>query len=676
MALSRRRFLSGVGALGAAVLGGRTPSSEESSQDRERGDTSETNSDKWPVVNADLENTSRKAGSRAPDHNLNTVMETEESNFDPNSYTVMDEGKIYVGIPFQDALKAFDRQTGDKEWETGVGGSVYGPIAVGENSAYVAPTSNGELLSLDKDTGEVVNQRDIDSAAGVHVSDSGDVFVPQSTGNVAFFDEDLSNRRVYDDSDPEAINIARETLVEDSWGRTVYVERGDSDSASARILDPETAAVVDEVSVGGNAEDGGAYVNDMIVYHEGESLVAHEVTDSGFGEQAWSVQTGRSEISPVVFDDKVFDGSEDTGEIFEIDVETGDYEVIDTMDGGIYALVASEHTLFVGDGSSEEMNINAYDLETGELVSELHEGFLRPAAVADGNLFVESHSQSGISVVEKEGEYREVDPGEPDVGYEMVSSGVAGDEVVLSPEVSGGDPVSYQWKVFNEDDKTVAEEEFSDAQDFSFVEDLDADNVYEAVLTVEDADGGSASASSELNLEKLQAALNTDAVSVEGQDSFGFTYEEDDAEAVDEVIYEITDGDTVVESGTFTEDPLKQEVTVDPESLGEKPMGIYSVEVEYRLAENNQGNWNTRDSSYSFQVTPPSITGDKLPKDVDGDGVYEDVDGDGQFDIFDVQAFFNHFDDDTVQQYAEQFDFDQDGEINIFDVQALFNKLK
>lgn len=72
---------------------------------------------------------------------------------------------------------------------------------------------------------------------------------------------------------------------------------------------------------------------------------------------------------------------------------------------------------------------------------------------------------------------------------------------------------------------------------------------------------------------------------------------------------------------------------------------------------------------------PPAVVGDSKPTDPDGDGKYEDIDGDGETEYDDVVDFFDHFDDDSVQNNPDVYDFNDNDRLDFDDLVELFRSL-
>jgi hypothetical protein len=265
--------------------------------------------------------------------------------------------------------------------------------------------------------------------------------------------------------------------------------------------------------------------------------------------------------------------------------------------------------------------------------------------------------------------------------YSVGFSGVAGDEVDLSAEVSGGSGgLSYSWRL--EDSSGGVVEEGSGSS-WSVAPDFDPDETYEAIVEVSDG-SETVSRSQVLDPRALERSVSAPGrVSAEDDITFSFGgFGQADLEAVDRIEYTVErpDGSTV--SGSV--DSLDSEVSVDPVSDYEG-LGDYTVSFDYVV-----GGEPRYSDQRSFEATPPSLvttrSGEELlPRDLDGDGLYEDVRGDGRFNILDVASLWKNVYEDNpdLQKYAEAFYFMDDKEynrnrdkVNVFDVQTLFGELE
>ncbi len=96
--------------------------------------------------------------------------------------------------------------------------------------------------------------------------------------------------------------------------------------------------------------------------------------------------------------------------------------------------------------------------------------------------------------------------------------------------------------------------------------------------------------------------------------------------------------------------------------------GMYTVNL---TVVDNEGLWNSTLKTVTVKNAPPSLHNIQ-PRDLDNDGLYEDVYGDGTFNIWDVVFFFQHYNDQSIQNYPDFYNFDGSDGITIWDVVKLF----
>jgi hypothetical protein len=614
LAPTRREILGGI----AAALTGEAASS---ASDKDTDEWSQVdsqleqtqNSRQWRNVNRDLRN-SGSTESKVPTENPEIEFKTDFDTVDLHSYAVVDEKGIFVGDD-DGTMRFFDRETGDNLWNESIGDGMSRPIAVGESYAY-GSAGNGNLAAVDKLTGKVEKVVQLNSVGEVNYID-GTVAVTESTGTVRFSDEDLTNERK-NESHWGDIIIPSEVTVADG-DHAVYVER-DGPDASLRMMDMGDASEVASFSVDGNAEDGAVLVDGKFIYNEDDETVAVEVNDNGFGGEAWRKPHGESKISPVaVGDGKIVDANE-SGEIYEIDVETGDRTLIDDLGDPVGNIVAGENTI-VADAYSD---MRAYDISSHDEVQN-YEDLRTPIAVVDDQLLVYEGDVNDPNL-----KVQALTEGEQplNLGYGLngnsVGDGVfvGGSELgVNDVSVEGGSVETFDLEVFK-DGESVSESFNSSGELEGFdVYDLIVDSFddwtgdYEVEVSVEAGDGDSTSVSKNFELEDL-----TDNLIINGND---FTGQEDQTFSVELDNYSLSDVDESSIQWILEDEVLgdgeEVEVNVDELEIGAEN----SVEAVLQVGPDDYGNSQEYDETRVVEVEAPEITAlDFEGNDVKGDNTF------------------------------------------------------
>jgi len=617
--------------------------SEGESTDRaqaERGPAASQDASQWRSVNRDLNNTSRNPASTVPTENPEVDFETNFDSIGLHSYTVVDEDGIFVGDR-DGTIRGLNIENGQTLWSETVGSGMNRAIAAGEDYVYGSAAGTGDLVAVDKQTGDVINNIQLNSIGEVNYAD-GTVAVTESTGTVRFLDEDLTNERK-NESHWGDIIIPSEVTVADG-DHAVYVERSGSD-ASLRMLDMGDASEVASFSVDGNAEDGAVLVDGKFIYNEDDETVAVEVNDNGFGGEAWRKPHGESKISPVaVGNGKIVDANE-SGEIYEIDVETGDRTLIDDLGDPVGNIVAGENTIVV----DAYGDMRAYDISSHD---EIHDyGDLRtPIAVVDDQLLVyESDVNDPNLKVQalKQGE-------QPlSLGYGLdgnsVEEGVfvGGSELgVEDVSVEGGSVETFDLEVFKNGGSVS--ESFNDLDELEGfdVYDLIVDSFddwsggYEVEVSVESGDGDSTSVSKNFELEDL-----TDDLIINGDD---FTGQEDQTFSVELDDYSLGDVNKSSIQWVLEDEVLgdgeEVPVSVDQLDVG----GEHSISAVLQVGPDSYENSQEYDETRVVEVEAPEITGlDFEGNDVEGDNTFiigdsfnadPEIDIDNYVDIFELEV--------------------------------------
>jgi len=641
-------------------------------------------SQEWPMVNNTLDGSSRNPNSRVPDQNTSISMETSKKGFDSNSHTVFDENNIYIGDRVTGELFAFDRETGNKVWENTLGGSMGRPVAVGPNNFYAS--TGGKISAFDKSNGNLINTQSIPSTAeAVYDNNNGNVIAPESIGYVSIFEEDLSNQRTF--PRPGDVNIARESTMVNDAGNIIYAER-DSE-AHLRMLDPGTANELDSVPLGNveGALDGATLHNGSYIFHEDQGilepvdLVAREVNNNSFGQEAWRIpNVGEDENSPVQFGKHIIGGNRD-GEIYTVNTETGDKTIIDKLANWVLNFVAGEHTIAVSEVTGEQHLYDLNDVVDGNKnkISFNQQELVEVEAVADDLLYGQFFDGNNVYLGAVDGDYRSIDPPNLDLGIDTGPDNVYGDTFTVSNNISGETRAdSYTLNIVDSGSNLVSSSSYVASE---VPDSWDVKNILKSsqgttplpdTYTVE--------------LEALRdgsvVATLTDAITLEPLETT-VTPATDSTGTLGARLEPVSSTDDAVSFGTVTVNGTS--VALESGNVFD-PSGVVDPGQEFTVTYTAAIN----SVEYQMQTTttyrPPPLPGyDTPPQDLDGDGLFEDLTGTASTagdapGIADVVALFENLEREEVQSYPALYRFnapetDDPDRVGIGDVVALFEQV-
>jgi len=425
--LTRRHTLKSAAAGTAGLLGTDSTGQETNAQDTSTVQNSSQASnvkpsnegnDGWPLVNKNLEQSSRDPRSGVPVENINAILETG-GEFGKRSHVLANKDKIVVG---GGNVEAYDRQTGKKLWTFEEGG-VRRPPAIGNNKVYFTAI-DGTVYAVDEN-GNKASESAVSSTAGMYTVD-GNVLAVSGIGEVNLFDENLGQRATYDR--PGDVTIPSKNTVIDDKGRAIYIEaeQGDGTDTHLRMLDlrdpTETDSLeeLDKVPVSGNAENGAVLHDGVFYWSEGDRLKGYEIQGDEFSdEEVLSVDVGRSEVSPVPYGDWLIDGNR-KGEVYAVNIESGEVVDIDSFGTGVRSLAAGENSFVISEDGytsrvydfEEAFSGNAEPVETFTKGDDKPIGYNNVAAILDDKVVMDDlDANSGkISVKVLDGDYRSEDP--------------------------------------------------------------------------------------------------------------------------------------------------------------------------------------------------------------------------------------------------------------------------
>lgn len=275
--------------------------------------------------------------------------------------------RLYVGC-HANYLYAFDPATGEWDWRSETDGRVYGsPAVVGDRVV----TTNGDPISgatrrilsrpachvraFDAETGEerwaTGLGRKVRSSPAVA---DGFAFVGCDDGSLYRLD--------VDDGDSEPVFHARGPIAGTPAVRdgTAYV--GSDDGSLYAVTDPTgEPALAWQFDTDDHVVSSPAVTDDSVIVGSDDGRVY--AVDRATGERAWAYDTGTAvRASPVVAGRLVVVGGYD-GRLLGLDAETGECHASFETDGGVTAAVGlADGTLFVG---TDEGTLHAIDTTIG-----------------------------------------------------------------------------------------------------------------------------------------------------------------------------------------------------------------------------------------------------------------------------------------------------------------------
>lgn len=242
---------------------------------------------------------------------------------------VVAEGMVYVGA-YDGILYGFDAQTGEKRWETKLGGSIGGSPTYDGDAIYVAveyPDPEGSTFAVDPDSGDVVWEDDqgrptdhphctpaIDPTTGTITLGSNDgMLYAWEYPSLEFkwrFETDPDNDT--DGEIKEPIAAYDDAAFFGSWDRNIYrvdLETGTEDwsfeTGGLSMVGPGVDPTRDEIY--GGSHDGNLYA-----------------LDAQTGEERWRFETDRPLTGcPTVCQDRIVFGSKDQT-LYAIETDTAE----------------------------------------------------------------------------------------------------------------------------------------------------------------------------------------------------------------------------------------------------------------------------------------------------------------------------------------------------------------
>ncbi|MFC6720891.1 PQQ-binding-like beta-propeller repeat protein [Natrialbaceae archaeon GCM10025810] len=344
----------------------------------------------------------------------------------------VDGDTLYAGSD-DGTLHAVDRESGDEEWATDVGGEIDSTPTIHDDLVILGTEDSGQVKAYDAETGDeewtYSTGDDVDSSPTVA---DGTVYVGSDDDDLHAVDAETGDEEwTYSTGD----DVDSSPTVADG---TVYVGSWDDDlhAVDAETGDEEwTYSTGDDVRSSPTVADGTVYVGS----HD-DNLHA---VDAETGDEEWTYSTGdlvRS--SPTVADGTVYVGSDDD-DLHAVDAETGDEEwTYETGSDVESSPTVADGTVYVG---SWDDDLHAVDAETGDEEWTYSTGgnVLGSPTVADGTVYVGSgdnniyaldtgHSESSMDSRVTSGT----------LGYNSFAAGGGVDPITGQVVDQEGDPVS------------------------------------------------------------------------------------------------------------------------------------------------------------------------------------------------------------------------------------------
>ncbi|WP_049927754.1 outer membrane protein assembly factor BamB family protein [Halopiger goleimassiliensis] len=287
---------------------------------------------------------------------------------------VIEDGTVYVGSGLRNqAIFAFDRTTGERQWQAPIDDDVERAIAVGDGTVYA---SAGGVYALDAETGEQVWTDPTDTTRGLALD--GDTVYACSGGGgpVVALETDDGEQRWRRD-----VHTLTAPTVAD--GRVFVVGNDNLVALEAESGDTEWEETIDRAGSPPTVSDG------MVFTATRGGLFAH---DAATGDRKWTLEGNFRATDAATIDGTLYltgrqqDGEQWVSRALAVDAATGDVEWRrddDALEAG--SVVATAETVYV----ATRYRVYALDCETGEIEWWLR--FQWPVgspAVADGTLYV------------------------------------------------------------------------------------------------------------------------------------------------------------------------------------------------------------------------------------------------------------------------------------------------
>jgi outer membrane protein assembly factor BamB len=252
---------------------------------------------------------------------------------------VVAEGKVFIGA-YDGILYAFDADSGEKEWETKLGGSIGGSPKYDGNAVYIGveyPDPEGSMFAVDPDSGDVLwedgkgrptdhphSTPAIDPEAGMMALGSNDgMLYGWEYPSLEFkwtFETDPTNDTNGEIKEP--IMAYDGAAFFGSWDEYIYrvdLETGTEDwsfkTGGLSMVGPAVDPTRDEIYAG--SHDGNLYA-----------------LDAQTGEERWRFETDWALTGcPTVCQDRIVFGSKDRT-LYAVETETGE-EVWHVDNGGV-----------------------------------------------------------------------------------------------------------------------------------------------------------------------------------------------------------------------------------------------------------------------------------------------------------------------------------------------------
>lgn len=290
---------------------------------------------------------------------------------------VIENGTVFVGSGFRhQSVFAFDRDTGDRVWQTEIGDSIDDierTLAVDDGTVYA---STDDVYALDAATGEKAWRERVDTVWGIALAEETVFAAAGGGGPIVALDETSGDTRWRRDLH----TITAPSVAHD---HVFVVGNDDLIALDAESGETEWTAPIDRAGGPPTVAEGTVAVGTR------EELFAHDVRT---GDPQWTVEGSFRDTDIATSDGSIYlTGRQQQNEqwvsrALAVDAETGEIEWTtddDGLRGG--SAVVTEGTVYV----TTSNRIYALDAETGDIEWWLR--FQWPVsspAVADGLLYV------------------------------------------------------------------------------------------------------------------------------------------------------------------------------------------------------------------------------------------------------------------------------------------------
>lgn len=367
--MRRRALLAGVTAGIVAPLTGCLGDDEDPGDDAD--DTTDDPTDEWLQFQADAAHTgATTAAGPAGGGRIRWWSDT----WGPSTGPVIENGTVYAGSGLRNpSVTAFDRATGDQQWQAPIGDDIERALAVGDGIVYA---SAGGVYALDAETGEQEWVERVDTSWGLAFADDSVYAAAGGGGPIVALEAETGKERW-----SREIHTITTPSVDD--GRVFAVGNHDLIAIDTENGETDWTEAIDRAGGPPTVANGTVFVGTR------GDLVAHDGTT---GEREWTLEGSFRGTDIATIDGTLYlvgrqqEGDGWISRALAVDTATGDIEWSQDDDWlGAGSAVVTEETVYI----ATRFRVYALDRETGDIEWWLR--FQWPVgspAVADEALYV------------------------------------------------------------------------------------------------------------------------------------------------------------------------------------------------------------------------------------------------------------------------------------------------